>query len=389
MAEKGNLEDAVARALKHVKNNLPEGVAAELAAKLRSLPLGQMRFYLANSRRAGRAQVVLNLLRDCAEVVQEGPEAARTAAEAALAAAEGLPAPRGLQALKQDLMAEALAWVANAHRLAEDYEAAEATWGLVQEAALEGSGDPLLLAQLSERKASLHIDKRRFGDGERALQGAIRFYRTLNEPERCGRVLMKLGHLFYMAGEPARALPLDEEARAIFVDLGDTLHGLLCLDNIVQRLEALGHTLHAFGLAEATAPVFQAHFPEMAYLRSRWTRGRLSGAIGALRAARSELEAVHRAFLEKDLAFDASLVALDLALVHAKNNNWDAQRHLAEEMLPVFQRLELHQEAMAALLLYASAARNYGVSKQMAADLLRRFEPLRRLGPKEAPLPRG
>jgi hypothetical protein len=54
------------------------------------------------------------------------------------------------------------------------------------------------------------------------------------------------------------------------------------------------------------------------------------------------------AFLERGIAFDAALVSLDLAMVHARRGDTGEVQRLAAEMLPIFESRDVRSEAFAA-----------------------------------------
>ena len=65
--------------------------------------------------------------------------------------------------------------------------------------------------------------------------------------------------------------------------------------------------------------------------------------------------ALFDAFGER-VGFDAALVSLDLAALYARQGRTDEVKRLATEMVPIFESRDVHQEALAALLLFREAA---------------------------------
>ncbi len=79
------------------------------------------------------------------------------------------------------------------------------------------------------------------------------------------------------------------------------------------------------------------------------------------------------AFLADHVGIDAALVALDLGVIHTQRNETGALKQLAAELIPVFEWGELHEGALAALLLFRQAAEAEAVTpallQQVAAGL--------------------
>jgi hypothetical protein len=89
---------------------------------------------------------------------------------------------------------------------------------------------------------------------------------------------------------------------------------------------------------------------------------RFEQAEEALREARD-------GFVERGIGFDGALASLDLATVYAKQGRTGELKHLAEEMVPVFESRDVHQEALAALLLFRQAAE----AEEVTLGLLKRI----------------
>ena len=68
------------------------------------------------------------------------------------------------------------------------------------------------------------------------------------------------------------------------------------------------------------------------------------------------------AFLERGIAFDAALVSLDLAMVHARRGDTGEVQRLAAEMLPIFESRDVRSEALAALVLLRGTVETERVS---------------------------
>ncbi len=357
---------------------------AALADRLERLDPAQRRLLATNSRLAGRPEVVKELIRRAVAAIQRSPSAALTAALVAVEVAEAMPAPAVCPALCEDLRAETLAYLANAWRLKEDFEVADATWLRSHQARLAGTGDPLLSAELLEIESALRTSWREFAAAERLLHDAQVWYGILDDQGRRGRSLFLLARVLRGRGELGESLRVASEALSSISGDQEAQLALLALLHIGYVLDEMGETHRALVLLHTAARRFHQAAPPLTLLSFRWTVGRLTSALGRPFEAREALEPVWRDFLGRQMYFDAALCALDLALVYARLHLPDLQRQLAEDMLPVFLRLGVEQEALAAFLLYVDAAKQHRATAQLIAKVLVDLEPLRRQGP-----PRG
>ncbi|HSK77829.1 MAG TPA: hypothetical protein VLQ45_15360, partial [Thermoanaerobaculia bacterium] len=124
----------------------------------------------------------------------------------------------------------------------------------------------------------------------------------------------------------------------------------------------------------------------MHLVRLRWLEGKIARELGRLAEAEGALREARDAFVERGIGFDAALVSLDLAMVYALRGESGKVKRLAAEMVPIFESRDVHQEAIAALLIFKEAAEaeriSLGLLGRIAAYLERarrnpemRFEP--------------
>jgi hypothetical protein len=157
---------------------------------------------------------------------------------------------------------------------------------------------------------------------------------------------------------------------------------LAAMEGCILALTDLGATWFALGLSDSVEPYFEELAPPAALRLFRWLHGRLLAINGYPHDARSYLEPVRLELIEAGLLVDASVCTLDLAFVYATLRKPDTQRALAEEMLPIFHSAGLEREALAAVLLYVDAARNYRANRDLMKSVLAKIEPFRKPKPK-------
>ena len=94
------------------------------------------------------------------------------------------------------------------------------------------------------------------------------------------------------------------------------------------------------------------------YLRDRltWAGARIAWGEGDLEEAERDLLSLRESSEERDEVFDVCLVSLDLAALYLEQERTGDVQELARSLVPIFQSRRIHQQALAALLLFERAA---------------------------------
>jgi tetratricopeptide (TPR) repeat protein len=270
-------------------------------------------------------------------------------------------------ALVEDFKARAWAAKGEALRRLSDLRKAEDAFASAEEYLLQGTGDPLEEAQILELKAALYRDQRRVGEAHLLLDDVIVIYRQYRDPHLLGRAFIQKGRVEgrVNALEPAirwlrKGLGLIDPARERSLDLS-ARHSLMLY------LNESGRPREARFLLKASGPEFLRHGSPLLNLRLRWLEGKIYDALGFLGEAEKALIDARQGFADLEVGFSAAAVSLDLAGLYAVHGRAAELRRLAEEMLPIFQSRDLHQEAIAALLAFRQAAR---METTISAELL-------------------
>jgi tetratricopeptide (TPR) repeat protein len=104
-------------------------------------------------------------------------------------------------------------------------------------------------------------------------------------------------------------------------------------------------------------------------LRTVWVGGKVLAGLGRIAEARETFERVRRDFKARGMDFDYALVTLDLAVLLLGLGCTAEVRALAEEMVRIFTRQEIHREALAALTIFIKASRNGEATVELARRL--------------------
>jgi tetratricopeptide (TPR) repeat protein len=288
--------------------------------------------------------------------LHEDPLRAEGLARLAVSVAEALDADRYGPPAVEAARTQAQIHLANALRVRSDFQASEQAFRRAEEHRLRSWLDPLDEALLLELKAPLRRAQRRFDESLELIDGAIAIYREVNEPRLQGRALTIKGLTLQYRGDLARAaacfrdslllLDADESPRLVLAAQANLLG---CLVDEGRAAEAEAQLPRALALADRFGKRTDRQ-------RLRWIAARAAASRGRRSEAEPALFEIREAFVAQGLAYDAALATLDLAAIRAGDGRAEEVEELITEILPVFQALEVHREALAALLVLRQAA---------------------------------
>ena len=291
-----------------------------------------------------------------------------------LAFAKGSAALLGTQAPR--LRVRAHAWLANAHRLAGNFAAAEAEMVAGEEYWSTFCRESILEGELALFWGSLRISQRRFGESRRLLTKAVEISRknfdcTVEIQSRIQRAAISV-----YEGNPQGAI----------LDL-ETVHERIVKSEEPENRRRLLDVVHNLVVTCAEAGYIQqgkAHLSEAEKLTEEhdygpgrhklsWYRGVLFFAEDAPIVAEKEFRKARAGFLNLRDPLLTALVTLDLAILcHEQGRHREAISLLKTDVLPVFKGLQLDCEELAAGRLLAQAVAERSVSIRILEDL-RRF----------------
>lgn len=291
----------------------------------------------------------------CEESIRAAGDSARRARHLAQLAVDAAERVRGDEAWRQRTLGYAWAHLGSATRVAGDHLAAEAV--VERAAALWQAGadsDPALLneARVLHIEASLLRERRRLPEALALFDQALAIDRWGETPALLmgkAKALEKLGQfdqaiaLLRQAGSHVDA---KREPRKLWI-----VRTLLLLN-----LSRLGRHAEAQLLLGEVQSLARRLGNRLDLLRVDWIRGIVAAGLGRHEEAITLLERVRARLVEDDIAYDAALVTLELAEVHASLGQTAEVKRLARESAPFFQAQQVHHEAQAALELFRQAA---------------------------------
>jgi transcriptional regulator with XRE-family HTH domain len=310
----------------------------------------------------------------CEESVRAAAHQADQAAELtrlALRVAELAP---GSEAWRSRLQGYAWAFVANARRVLGDLPGAEEAF--VQSDRLWVAGEPADLGVLDgsrvfDLKGSLRQYQGRFEDALDLFELAQRAARGV---EAVGRILIKKASTLRQMGEYERSLTELRQANSLVEGSRDSRLTWLVQYLLTANLCDMGHPTEAEALLPAVREKAVDLGNELDVIRCLWLEGRVAVGLERREEALPALEQVRRYFTSKQIAYDAALASLEVAVLYLEAGQAGEVKRLAEEMLWIFTAQGVHQEALAALKLFCEAARQESATVELARRVITEME---------------
>jgi tetratricopeptide (TPR) repeat protein len=255
-----------------------------------------------------------------------------------------------------DLRARVWAFIANARRVKSDQRGAAAAFEIAFSHLEKGTGEALARAVVLDLKAPLLRDRRRFTEALDLLEEALRIYLDAGDVRRAVPALLRISTVHGQAGEPERSIPVLAQALRLIDPQADPQLALMARHNLITDLADMGRSVEAQELFAETRPLY-AQVPG-APLRNRfqWVQGKIASGLERLAEAEGFFLAAREGFLTENAPYDVALVSLELASIYVKQGRAREVKRLAGELVTIFSSLEVHREALAALVFLDQAA---------------------------------
>lgn len=274
-------------------------------------------------------------------------------AKLAVLAAQRLSAPSHRRNLLIDCQAGAWAELGNAYRVADDLKRAEQA--LTQATLLweQGTGDPLLLAQITSFCASLCCDQRLFSISFELLNQTVKIYEEQGDQHMVGRTLITMSYFASCAGEPEEArrhliqgLPFIDSER-------DANLRPIALKNLILYMVECNKFEEAMSFYDQLKREGELPTDQLSQLKLLWIEGKILLGLDQPLDAEQLFWKVRQGFLERDLLYQAGLASLDIAITQIHQNKVESAEILLQEVYEIFAALRIDREAIAAVLLLA------------------------------------
>lgn len=310
-----------------------------------------------------------SLLEEAWELRSEDPVAAEDLARQALEVLDQGHLEDEHRRNRNDLKARAWIYLANFRRIRSDFVTAEDWLGRAEELLQTGTHQPQERARLLLIRAALFGDLRRMTEALDLMDQVIAIYRWADDRIQLARAFLTKSHLLHTASDLDGSLECLEQAEELVEQADDPWlvltvkqHRLLHLCETDQARAGLELLPEVLRLANQVGN-------RLDRVRVQWAKGLLEGKLGRVDAAEETLREVRQTFLEDKIHNDVAQVTLDLAVVLLEAGRLRETRELAEEMLPLFESLDIRREAFAALILFHRAALQEKATADMVRDI--------------------
>lgn len=255
------------------------------------------------------------------------------------------------------LRARAWAHLGNACRINLDFAGSERAFGKAESLVEEGVVALLDRARVLTLAANLYMDRHRFAEASQRLDRATLLYKKLGQWNLLGRTLLQKALVCLHSGDGEGEMRLLRRALDLIDPQEDPRVFLAARHNLISALNKSGRSREAFALLFHTRPLYLKAGDRLNLLKLRWLEGLVALGLQRIEQAEAAFREVRQAFIELDLPYDVALVSLDLAGTYTLQGRLADVRDIAEETLAIFQAHNIHREALAALVVFCSAAR--------------------------------
>lgn len=287
------------------------------------------------------------LLKKSRDLALEDSSQGRRAMDLAVAVAEQLDLELYGAPVVQDTRAIAWAYFAETRRVEADLRSAASSLRSAERLMAQGTGDPLVKAELLTLQASLRGYGGRFEEAIALLNRAASIYRHLGDRHLLGRTLLKKGTVVGNSGRPELAARLIRKSMDLIDPPREPRLMVCATHNLIWFLNESEHEDRAAACLEGARRLYERAGDRRDLGRLRWLEGKLATSLPeaeeALLEARDDLA-------REGLSYEAALASMDLAVRYAGARKAPEMRRQAEQMLPLFRSEAMYRETMVALL---------------------------------------
>ncbi|HEX7183124.1 MAG TPA: helix-turn-helix domain-containing protein [Thermoanaerobaculia bacterium] len=271
----------------------------------------------------------------CAESIKAAADSAQRAVEFAQVAVEIAERVRTGPLFRQRIEGYARFHLANALRVAGDLRRADVTLAKAKKLWSQGeAGDPSLLseARVLSLEASLRTEQRRPSEAMDLLEQAL----EIDQGELKANLLIQQAYVDEVLGDYEAAIATLRQAAPLVAQSDRRMQCVL-------RFNLAGNLCHVkrFSEAESVVGEVRALVVELGngldLLRTRWLQGWLAAGLGRRDEAMATLAKVCDDFAELEIAYDALLAALELAVLYLEKGRTAEVKDLAVRLAPLFK----------------------------------------------------
>ncbi len=359
--------EAVVAAERHAA----EGRLAELLA----MPAGRRRLLAANSERFRSLSLCQALIRESHRQGFEDRTESLVLAEIAVEIAQRLDSSLYGVSCVEDLRGRCWGQLGNARRINSDLRGAEEAFRIAEVHIEAGTGDSLELGRLLDLVATLRKVQNRVGESKRLQRAAIDLYREIGDCHLTGRGWIKMAALHNLEGEAERALSCLGQGLALIDAQSEPVLAAAAAQELTVALLEAGRCDEALdAMHRARMLLNRLENQQVSRVRFRCLEGHIEERLGRLDRAEAALRVARQGFLRLGLSAEVAAVSMDLARIYLRQGRTADLKQLVAEMVPIFESRDLHDAAMAALLLFRQAVETERATLGLVEEVRARLE---------------
>ena len=286
---------------------------------------------------------------------RESPRTMVALARAATEVAEKLSSSRLGKEAVWDYRCRAWGELANAQRVANEYERAAESLIKALRCLVSGSRSEDLEVRLMDIHASLEGHRCHFYEAFDILDMVAQIHLNRGDRHLAGRALISKGLFKAYHGERGEALDLTRRGREMLEENRDPALYFHAIHNEVLALVDLESYQEARLLLWSNLGRYERHGGTIDRLKLRGLWGLINAGLGKLAEAAREFEAERRGLLEEGLSYTAAIAGLDLAAVYFEQGRIAETEAVAFEALAVFQEMDIPEQGQLSVLVLRKA----------------------------------
>ncbi len=265
----------------------------------------------------------------------------------------------------------------NAYRIQGDYRAAGGSFEISRRFLSGGHGDALDEARVNHLEADLLIDQGNDEAGSALALRAAAMYESCGDSHLAA--IAKLTHAKVLLQNDALddAAALYESCLAKLDPTRDEKVIVHTRSNLAIVCHELGRYDDALSLIRESAAYYRRQGDHLFVLRTVWMEAKIARDMGHLALAEKAFLEARNGFVLAGVGIEAAEISLELALMYSEQSRSHEVLTIADNLVPIFQSQDLHQEAIAALIVFRNAAVENRATASLVSGILQFFEELR------------
>jgi tetratricopeptide (TPR) repeat protein len=263
----------------------------------------------------------------------------------------------GDEAAARDMRAKAFAMLADCRRIAGDLDGARQAIAKAWRWHEEGMGDPLDKAHLLRVDASYAAAVGEFETAETILEQTLSLYLAANERHLQGRTLIQMGETVGYAN-PDRGIAHIEQGLQLINAVREPRMELRAQHHLAEFLCLAHRPQEALAIMNRARPLYRQFEEEAVQLRLHWLQARIAHGLKKFAEAVEILRITREEYRARDLCQEFALVTIDLAEADVRQGEFATALRLLAETTPTLASGNLHQNGLAAWLLFEQSLKD-------------------------------